>query len=135
MASCAGRAADAAHGSWCCPPLASVFQDFTRRIGPRGTRDVAAGVCSRPAEPQAGDRHAIALELADGAQEKHLIQGHLALMPLAASKAELTLDILGSQNFSGQYAARQIGRALGQESQCPLRHLPARVLIRGPTQA
>ena len=86
-------------------PDFDLLQDLARRIGARQARDIAAGMGAGPAKPEAGDRHAVLLIAGRGAQEEHLVQGHLAMMPLAAGQAVLRLQILGRQGFGGDDAA------------------------------
>ncbi len=88
-----------------------------------------------PAEPEPGDRHAIALELAGGAQEEHLIQRHLAMMPLAAGHAELALDILGRQHLLRDHAAGEIRGKVAEQGQRAFADLLARLVVRGRAQA
>ena len=68
-----------------------------------------------PAKPEPGDRHAIALELAGGAQEEHLVEGDFAMMPLAAGHAELALDILGCQHLLSDDTAGEIRGVIAKQ--------------------
>src|SRR5262245_59995464 len=70
------------------PPALHVFQDLAGCIRAGQAREMAAGMGPRAAQKEARHRHRVLLVARCRAQEEHLVQGHFAVMPLAAGQVE-----------------------------------------------
>src|SRR5690554_6824213 len=79
------------------PPPPDVPQDLPRCIGARCTCDPAARMPAGTAEIEPSNRRSILLEAAGRAQQKDLIETHLAMVPMTAGQQELALQILRRQ--------------------------------------
>src|SRR3546814_7292829 len=72
--------------------------------------DIAAGVRRSAAEIEAADRQPVAREAVHRPQAQHLVDGELAVVPMAAGGAGLALDVGGGQHVLSQDEAAQARR-------------------------
>ena len=59
----------------------------------------AAGMTTRTAQVQTGDRRTILGGLVGGAHHKHLVQGEFPVVPMTAGNPPISLQVSGGQQF------------------------------------
>ena len=78
------------------------FRTSRAALAPGSPETLPPGWAPAPHRPEPGHRRAVLLIAAGGAQQEHLVQRDLAMMPLAAGEAELGFQIVGRQHFRRQ---------------------------------
>src|SRR5580765_4143851 len=81
-----------------------IAQHLPRAVVPRRARDAAAGMRSRAAEIQAGDRRAVVRMTQHRARGPELVERKLAMENVAADKTKLALEILGRKRAVTNHA-------------------------------
>src|ERR1700690_238703 len=87
-----------------------LLENLPRRIAPGNAHHASSGMAAGAAQIQARKRCAVLRGTRHRPDHEELIEGELAMMPMAAADAKFLLDIERRQQFRGDDAAAQSGR-------------------------
>jgi hypothetical protein len=86
-----------------------LLQDGARRVAAGRAHDAAAGVAAGTAEIEAGDGRRVVCRARYRTQHEELVEGELAVMPVAAADPHPALDVGGREQLGMTTFARRSG--------------------------